>query len=55
MVGDRSSDVEAGKQNGQSVIGCAYAGFGAETELVGADVLISSFDELIQLYDEAIF
>lgn len=54
MVGDRSSDVEAGKQNGQSVIGCAYAGFGADTELVGADALISSFDELIQLYDDAI-
>ncbi|GGH14553.1 MTA/SAH nucleosidase [Paenibacillus segetis] len=53
MVGDRSSDVEAGQKNGQTVIGCAYAGFGAGIELDGADVLITSFDELIQLYDEA--
>lgn len=53
MVGDRSSDVEAGQKNGQTVIGCAYAGFGADTELAEADALITSFDELIQLYDEA--
>lgn len=53
MVGDRSSDVEAGKKNGLSVIGCAYAGFGHEGELEEADVLISSFDELTTLYNEA--
>ncbi|MNP61949.1 bifunctional 5'-methylthioadenosine/S-adenosylhomocysteine nucleosidase/phosphatase [compost metagenome] len=53
MVGDRSSDVEAGKKNGQTVIGCAYAGFGQGQELAGADVLIRSFDELIALYEEA--
>lgn len=54
MVGDRSSDVEAGQKNSQIVIGCAYAGFGAGTELEGADALITSFDELIQLYEEAL-
>lgn len=53
MVGDRSSDVEAGKKNGQVVIGCAYAGFGQATELQGADVLISNFNELLDLYDKA--
>ncbi|MCL6602750.1 MAG: HAD hydrolase-like protein [Paenibacillus sp.] len=53
MVGDRSSDVEAGKGNGQTVIGCAYAGFGRQDELKGSDVIISSFDELLDLYDKA--
>lgn len=53
MIGDRSSDVEAGKENGQIVIGCAYAGFGQGQELNGADRLISSFSELIALYDQA--
>lgn len=53
MIGDRSSDVEAGKENGQTVIGCAYAGYGQGQELNGADKLISSFAELILLYDQA--
>ncbi|GGF92479.1 HAD family hydrolase [Paenibacillus aceti] len=53
MVGDRSSDVEAGKKNGQTVVGCAYAGFGNGQELDGADVLIADFKELLKLYDEA--
>ncbi|AIQ51821.1 HAD family hydrolase [Paenibacillus sp. FSL R7-0331] len=53
MVGDRSSDVEAGKGNGQTVIGCGYAGFGRQEELKGSDVIISAFDELIGLYDSA--
>jgi phosphoglycolate phosphatase-like HAD superfamily hydrolase len=53
MVGDRSSDVEAGKGNAQTVIGCAYAGFGRQDELKGSDVIITSFDELIDLYDNA--
>lgn len=51
MVGDRSSDVEAGKKNRLHVIGCAYAGFGQGTELAGSDILITRFDELIALYD----
>jgi len=53
MVGDRSSDVEAGKGNGQTVIGCAYAGFGRQDELKGSDVIISSFGELLDLYDKS--
>lgn len=53
MVGDRSSDVEAGKGNGQTVIGCAYAGFGRQDELKGSDAIITAFDELIELYDNA--
>ncbi|MBJ6362061.1 HAD family hydrolase [Paenibacillus sp. GCM10012307] len=46
MVGDRSSDVEAGLANGLTVIGCRYAGFGEDYELRGSHRLISSFDEL---------
>lgn len=46
MVGDRSSDVEAGKGNGLFVVGCDYAGFRSEGELEGADAVIGSFDEL---------
>ncbi|WP_028561931.1 HAD family hydrolase [Paenibacillus pinihumi] len=49
MVGDRSSDVEAGLNNGLKVIGCQYAGFGGDDELQGSDYLISSFDELLQI------
>ncbi|MFX3631266.1 MAG: HAD family hydrolase [Candidatus Pristimantibacillus sp.] len=49
MVGDRSSDVEAGKKNGLTVIGCAYATYGRETELAGADALINSTPELVEL------
>ncbi|MNJ42706.1 hypothetical protein D3C77_376810 [compost metagenome] len=51
MVGDRSSDVEAGNKNGQTVVGCAYAAFGKKDELQGSDYIISSFQELISLYD----
>ncbi|MDF2923029.1 MAG: haloacid dehalogenase [Paenibacillaceae bacterium] len=50
MVGDRSSDVEAGLGNGLTVIGCDYAGFGEDDELKGAHVRIRSFGELPQLY-----
>lgn len=49
MVGDRSSDVEAGVHNGLPVIGCQYAGFGREEELRGATALIARFDELLTL------
>lgn len=47
MVGDRSSDVEAGKKNNLTVVGCAYAGFGASDELQGADILIDDFSALL--------
>ncbi|CAM4185659.1 phosphoglycolate phosphatase-like HAD superfamily hydrolase [Paenibacillus endophyticus] len=51
MVGDRSSDVEAGKGNGLEAIGCAYATYGRAAELDGADALIGDFRELIKLLD----
>lgn len=54
MVGDRSSDVEAGRKNGLAVIGCQYAGFGNPDELAGSDVLISSFDKLLGLYASSV-
>lgn len=49
MVGDRSSDVEAGKRNGLFVVGCDYAGFRREGELDGSDAVIRSFSELLDL------
>lgn len=51
MVGDRSSDVEAGLGNGLPVIGCDYAAFGvsAEDELRGATTRIRRFGELAEL------
>lgn len=47
MVGDRSSDVEAGRKNGLSAVGCAYAAYGKRSELEDADVLIADFRELL--------
>jgi len=49
MVGDRSSDIEAGKKNQITAIGCDYAGFRKSGELEGADAIITSFDELLNL------
>ncbi|RIX46352.1 HAD family hydrolase [Paenibacillus nanensis] len=49
MVGDRSSDVEAGRSNGLLTIGCAYAKYGKASELENADIRISDFRELLQL------
>ncbi|WP_281890959.1 HAD family hydrolase [Paenibacillus sp. YYML68] len=51
MVGDRSSDVEAGRGNGLFVVGCDYAGFRKQGELAGADVRIQSFSELLDVLD----
>lgn len=51
MVGDRSSDVEAGHKNGLPVVGCNYARFGKESELEGADMVITEFGQLIDLID----
>lgn len=51
MIGDRSSDVEAGKRNGLFVVGCDYAGFRHEGELEGADARIGSFAELAEMVD----
>jgi phosphoglycolate phosphatase len=49
MVGDRSSDVEAGKANGLLVIGCDYSDFGNASELDGADIRIKRFEELLSI------
>ncbi|SFJ36942.1 HAD family hydrolase [Thermoflavimicrobium dichotomicum] len=52
MVGDRSSDVEAGKMNQLKVIGCRYTEFpkfGSLDELKEADYKIGAFDELLQV------
>jgi phosphoglycolate phosphatase len=49
MVGDRSSDVEAGKGNHLFVVGCNYADFGNPDELKEADVIITKFNELLTL------
>jgi phosphoglycolate phosphatase len=52
MVGDRSSDVEAGKSNGLFVVGCNYAGFHRPGELDGSDAIIQTFPELLKLLPE---
>lgn len=54
MVGDRSSDIKAGKENGLFTIGCRYEGFakfGKGNELSEADVIIRSFGDLLQLIE----
>ncbi|MBP1154580.1 phosphoglycolate phosphatase [Paenibacillus sp. PvR052] len=52
MVGDRSSDVEAGHGNNLFVVGCDYAGFRKEGELDEADVRIAGFSGLLKLADQ---
>nr|WP_246067111.1 HAD family hydrolase [Paenibacillus koleovorans] len=47
MVGDRSSDVEAGVKNGLPVVGCKYAEFGKPGELDGSTMIITSFPEIL--------
>ncbi|TMV47619.1 HAD family hydrolase [Paenibacillus mesophilus] len=51
MVGDRSSDVEAGKGNGLPVVGCKYAQFGKDSELEGADMIITDFAQILELVE----
>lgn len=49
MVGDRSSDMKAGKENHLTVIGCRYSGFpqfGEKDELADADYIIREFKDL---------
>jgi phosphoglycolate phosphatase len=54
MVGDRSSDVEAGKGNQLFVVGCSYADFGSSKELDEADIVIGRFADILKLtaFDE---
>lgn len=52
MVGDRKSDVRAGKANGLKVIGCRYPGFtrfGREDELKDADVVVDRFPDILSV------
>lgn len=49
MVGDRSSDIAAGKENGFYSIGCTY-GFSSEDELAQADHIIKDFTELKEIF-----
>lgn len=52
MIGDRSSDVRAGKANHLKVVGCRYTDypqFAEEDELAGADWILTSFDQLPSL------
>ncbi|MBD2872920.1 HAD family hydrolase [Paenibacillus arenilitoris] len=51
MVGDRSSDVEAGRGNGLATVGCAYAAYGRPEELDGADATIRDFRQLLDLLE----
>lgn len=48
MVGDRRSDVEAGRANGLKVVGCAY-GYGSPGELDGADAVVERFDAIVDV------
>jgi adenosylhomocysteine nucleosidase len=48
MVGDRASDVLAGRDNGLVTVGCAF-GFGNPSELAGADHIIRRMEELLAL------
>lgn len=48
MVGDRRSDIEAGKENGLTTIGCQF-GFADQQELKDADHVITSFSQLISI------
>jgi phosphoglycolate phosphatase len=45
MVGDRHSDIEAGKKNGLFTIACDF-GYAKPGELEGADITIRQFSEL---------
>lgn len=47
MVGDRLSDIEAGKRNGLPTVGCAY-GYGNQEELADADEIIQDIQEILR-------
>lgn len=49
MVGDKASDIEAGKFNNLITIGCSY-GYGSKEELQKADLIIDDILELIYLF-----
>ena len=47
MVGDRYTDIEAGRANGLFTVGCAF-GFG-EREVADADVIVRTFPEILAI------
>ena len=49
MIGDRSSDIEAGLHNGLPAIGCAF-GFADRHELQGATMTVRHFSEILQFH-----
>lgn len=51
MVGDRKSDIRAGRANNLPTIGCDF-GFAGEDELEGATVIINSYKELLPALDQ---
>ncbi|MGE5703846.1 MAG: HAD-IA family hydrolase [Clostridia bacterium] len=54
MVGDRHSDVEAGKMNGLFTIGCDF-GFAKPGELDGADIIVRKFSQITQVLPTTFF
>lgn len=48
MVGDRLSDVEAGKNNNLYVIGCNF-GFSNQNELANSNIIIDEFKQIINI------
>ncbi|ERI10984.1 HAD-IA family hydrolase [Aneurinibacillus aneurinilyticus] len=53
MVGDRHSDVEAGKVNGLYTIACDF-GFAKEGELDGADTCVTAFTDIVHIINSYI-
>jgi phosphoglycolate phosphatase-like HAD superfamily hydrolase len=51
MVGDRLMDIEAARAVGARAIGARY-GYGLDHELDGADVLIDSVPELLDVLED---
>lgn len=47
MVGDRRSDITAGRENNLPTVGCRFADFAAPGELDQATVTIDAFDQLL--------
>ncbi|RKD22769.1 haloacid dehalogenase [Ammoniphilus oxalaticus] len=53
MVGDRHSDVQAGKMNNLFTVGCAF-GFADEGELAGADQIVTDFRKIAAIIERKI-
>jgi len=49
MVGDRRSDIEAGRANNLITVGCSF-GYGSKEEIRGADYLIDDFSQIKGLF-----